>query len=564
MGSSTSAVVSTYTLSAAPIDLAMVSVASSAVHLTWNANGNPNTTNFEVSYTTSTGFAVDSDISTAPLVTSTFTTVDSLASGTSYYFRVRAYNGGGFATAFSLIVSTYMPVLQSSVTAMTPSSGTIGATLAIFGSGFGTGDGDNTRVRFGINGSTAPISLWTDTQISAIVPLLSSGAYAVAIERQTGSTVTITSAGTFTVATPHISTITPSFGNASFDIEGSGFGEYVDTGTTKVTFNGTPVDLSAWHDAMIRVVPDDISVGTYTVVVVLSPSVGTVQSNEFLFEVTEGMKSLGLLAGGSSGVVARPPAFYQANLRLRVLHGGKVTAPSRASVTVPPWALDADTSVTIDRGAASGAAHDAREQARISGALGGVGVPVEFGPRGARFSVPVIIELPYDPADIPLGQEYKIAVHYWDQAAGVWLALQSDVDTARHRVRARTDHFSVYQPLLPGVYSAANASAAFGLRDVYAFPNPARNNRSVTIRSQVGLADQVDVNIYDIAGRVMRSGNISSWQILDDGNGKGPQFTYDYVWDTGGIGSGVYIYSITARKAGSSPIRKTGKVGVIK
>jgi len=108
------------------------------------------------------------------------------------------------------------------------------------------------------------------------------------------------------------------------------------------------------------------------------------------------------------------------------------------------------------------------------------------------------------------------------------------------------------------------ADAGFRLVEVYAFPNPARGSQAVTIRVQVGLADSVDVSVYDISGKQVHSGSVLSPQILDDGNGKGPQYTFDYSWNTSGAGSGVYIYSVTARKAGSSPISKRGKVGVIR
>jgi hypothetical protein len=226
--------------------------------------------------------------------------------------------------------------------------------------------------------------------------------------------------------------------------------------------------------------------------------------------------------------------------------------------------LTADTSVSIDRGELSGTDNDAREKARLASALGDMGAPIEFGPTGTQFRAPVTIELPYDLASVPPGREPELAIHYWDPAANAWTALPTVVDMVLHRLRAQTDHFSLYQPLLSGMYPAAVAPAAFTLVDVYAFPNPSRNNHIVTIRSQVGLADDVSIHIYDISGRLVNSGSVSSPQILDDGNGKGSQYTYDYVWDTGGVGSGVYMFAVTAKKAGSSPIRKTGKVGVIK
>lgn len=112
--------------------------------------------------------------------------------------------------------------------------------------------------------------------------------------------------------------------------------------------------------------------------------------------------------------------------------------------------------------------------------------------------------------------------------------------------------------------SPATGNSTFLFRDSYAFPSPSRRGHPVTIRLQAGLADSVDVHVYDLSGVLVNRGSPGSPQILDDGNGKGLQYTYDYLWDVSSAGSGVYVYTITAKKAGQSDIRKMGKVGVLK
>ena len=72
------------------------------------------------------------------------------------------------------------------------------------------------------------------------------------------------------------------------------------------------------------------------------------------------------------------------------------------------------------------------------------------------------------------------------------------------------------------------------------------------------------MRVYDVAGRKVHSSSDFRFGVLDDGNGKGAQNTYDHAWDVSGVGSGVYIYVITARRAGQTPIVKSGKAGVIK
>ncbi len=105
---------------------------------------------------------------------------------------------------------------------------------------------------------------------------------------------------------------------------------------------------------------------------------------------------------------------------------------------------------------------------------------------------------------------------------------------------------------------------ALSLRQLYAFPNPSRRGQAVTIRLQTGLAETALLNIYDVAGHRVHSAEFSPPRVFDDGNGKGPQYTYDYEWDVSGVGSGIYIYAVTIKKPGEGVISKTGKVAVIK
>jgi hypothetical protein len=104
----------------------------------------------------------------------------------------------------------------------------------------------------------------------------------------------------------------------------------------------------------------------------------------------------------------------------------------------------------------------------------------------------------------------------------------------------------------------------FGLRAFYVFPNPARGTKLSTFRIQTGLADSVEVRVYDVTGRKVHSSTDFRFSVADDLNGLGLQDTYDHAWDLSGVGSGVYTYVITAKKAGQKDIHASGKVGVIK
>ena len=126
-------------------------------------------------------------------------------------------------------------------------------------------------------------------------------------------------------------------------------------------------------------------------------------------------------------------------------------------------------------------------------------------------------------------------------------------------------------PLPPVRQAPAKPSAvqpavetSFLFRDFAIFPNPARNGQNPTIRAQVGLADGVEVRIYDLSNRLVHSAALTEPKILDSGNGKGLQYTYDYIWDIEDAASGVYICALTAKKAGYRDIKKTEKVMVIR
>lgn len=88
--------------------LTVSSVTATSLRLSWNANGNTNLTLYEVSYSPDLNFAasVSTPIPFANLFTGLAAAIPSLLADTTFYFRVRAQNGGGKITAFSSPAST--------------------------------------------------------------------------------------------------------------------------------------------------------------------------------------------------------------------------------------------------------------------------------------------------------------------------------------------------------------------------------------------------------------------------------------------------------------------------
>ena len=92
-----------------------------------------------------------------------------------------------------------------------------------------------------------------------------------------------------------------------------------------------------------------------------------------------------------------------------------------------------------------------------------------------------------------------------------------------------------------------------------AYPNPAKPPYMLTLHIETGLADEVQIRIYDVSGGLVHEASLSAAPAVIDN-----KYAYEYRWDTSGIGSGIYIYAITAKKSGFQDIRTTGKSAVIK
>lgn len=284
---------------------------------------------------------------------------------------------------------------------------------------------------------------------------------------------------------------------------------------------------------------------------------------------TDRVLKLGLPA--PTTVVTAPPAAEGKVKRGKLAsRGGKLSRADRVTVDIPAGALAQELEISIEPEKHADAEEDARKQRAKEGKrLAVVSEGVEYGPEGTVFNAPVTITLVYDSKTLPAGtREEDIKVHYWNPAKSEWEAYPSVVDRDLRTVSAKTMHFSLYQVMAPGVGTAMIPLAAdpsFGLKAAYAFPNPVRGQNFVTIRLQPGLADSIELRVYDLSGRkIHESSAFSARGAFDDGNANGAQFTYDHVWDVSGVGSGVYTYVVVAKKAGAADIRKTGKIGVIK
>ncbi len=262
-------------------------------------------------------------------------------------------------------------------------------------------------------------------------------------------------------------------------------------------------------------------------------------------------------AGASAGDVEPAKRLVEA------AEGASVERDDGTGVSVPRDALAADVEISVSEADAAVDAQ-AKQAKKLEKRAQAASDEIEYGPEGTRFTKPVRLTVAYSPA--PGLDEKSLKIHYWNPVAKDWEALDSVVDERAKTVSALTTHFSVYQVQGAGSgFVVAAAVDEFGLRDRYAFPNPSRGGAAVTFRVQPGRADSLQLRVYDVAGRkVHESSNFTLQTAFDDGNGKGPQHTYDHVWNVSGVGSGVYSFVIVVKKAGARDIIARGKAGVIK
>ncbi|MBI4802202.1 MAG: right-handed parallel beta-helix repeat-containing protein [Elusimicrobia bacterium] len=242
--------------------------------------------------------------------------------------------------------------------------------------------------------------------------------------------------------------------------------------------------------------------------------------------------------------------------------GGSVIHSSKAEIKIPQNALEMDGDLTILKLTKEPQEKERpkQESADIKN-IKRTGKPYEFGPEGLRFNKPVEINLPYDAAEISADEENWLKIAYWNPDTKDWEILSSKVDKVNKTVIAQTTHFSTYQILIVQE-KPLEVPANFELGEIYAFPNPAKRGINPAIHIEAGIADRIDINIYDITGQLIKSAILTgSPQLIDDG--QGAEYAYEWTWDASNTGSGVYIYVVKAHKNGET-LKAIRKLGIIK
>ncbi|MEK6544689.1 MAG: T9SS type A sorting domain-containing protein, partial [Elusimicrobiota bacterium] len=107
---------------------------------------------------------------------------------------------------------------------------------------------------------------------------------------------------------------------------------------------------------------------------------------------------------------------------------------------------------------------------------------------------------------------------------------------------------------------ALGPDPSFAEREIYAFPNPARAGANPTIHVEVGVAEEVKINVYDMAGDLVHEAVLNNAPGVIVRGDAAAQYAYEQAVYS--LPTGVYLYTIHARSNGQS-IKKVGRLAVV-
>ncbi|MEW6557624.1 MAG: hypothetical protein AB1349_09750 [Elusimicrobiota bacterium] len=178
-----------------------------------------------------------------------------------------------------------------------------------------------------------------------------------------------------------------------------------------------------------------------------------------------------------------------------------------------------------------------------------------------KFDKPVKITIPYTAQDVNGLNENNLKIAYLlNETTNDYEVLESEVDTDAKTVSANVLHFSIYAIVYQQPQMTPEPDTTFRKGEIYACPNPAKRGVFPKIHIEVGLADKIEIKMYNIAGELVQSTELYSSDVKSDAT----KYYYEYPWDISNVASGIYVSTIEAKKSGFPDIKTTRKMAVIK
>ncbi|MDI6642208.1 MAG: hypothetical protein QME68_07870, partial [Elusimicrobiota bacterium] len=247
--------------------------------------------------------------------------------------------------------------------------------------------------------------------------------------------------------------------------------------------------------------------------------------------------------------------------------GAEIKIPDGAELKIPKDAVEQEMLITIS---CKEKLTEVQELARKAQKLKTLSNAFEFSPEGGcnvKFLKPVTISLTYS-KNTP---QKNVQLFRWNETDQKWECVENTkiVSSSLTEVKSLGKYTDVIvaEVYQLGIYQVmyieenlSSPDATFKPGDVYVFPNPAKGGKNPKIHVEVGIADKVEIFVYDISAEFVHSEQISG-SAVKQVNGR---YYYEYEWDVSSIASGVYICVIHAEKSGEKPIKVIKKLAVIR
>lgn len=516
----TSSALSVYTMAAPPADSYVSQASSYSVTLVWSANSNPGNTIYEISRSTddfSTSFSTPVPYGSS--FAGTNYSDSGLSPETTYFYRIRAYNGDTVPTAFDSVVSTVTrPAMPA---AAVISAGSIGVS--------------STAINWSWNIQTPPsvtglrVISSTGGALSGDLPVSATFYVQAGLSPDASSQVMI--------EVFNITGVSTSAAVARYALANPPVGAAVaEVGITSVSVcwgnNSNPAytayDLGVWGA--------DSSTVTMRVSTCCIDVTGLYSGTTYFFSVAE-VNGDGVGGQGTPAIstVTRQvpylgsiPPEAPVTVSYQSVHG-------EVSVGISPWTFGE----TIQLAASAPGAYP--PDTSLMGELRGSGAGVEITlDKPLQPSNKVQLTVSYRDADVAGMDENKLLLARYDTIGGVWVPLISYPDPDNNKVMALVDHFSTFQIM--------QATPSSSVKEVKVSPNPLRPAKGHTAMTFSNLPASAVLRIYTLTGDLIRemsadASGITSW----DGRNRSGVY----------VASGVYF--VFAEKSG---VKTTFKVAV--